>query len=201
MKTKILLALLALPVATLFAGNESNSNHSAGPATAESESRHESAGQEQSHSDYSPGKVLANQVRDIAKDSDLSTRAKNRQIANAVRLTLVAVTANIHNPSQALQLVLDLATQSAKAAPEFANAVLGAVTDSVGQIPLLSGLSGLAGKVQAAVSAGVKAAGEESGQVHFDSDHERKQDKHDGDHNGDHEYGGRDDDHIVSHSH
>ena len=217
MKTKLLLALLALPVATLFAGNKSNSNHSAGHAnaeseshnssehaTAESDSHHSSGGQEKSHDEYAPGKVLATQVRDIAKDSDLSTRAKNRQIANAVRLTLVAVTANLNNPSQALKLVLELATQSAKAAPEFANAVLGAVTDSVGQIPLLAGLSGLAGKVQDAVSAGVKAAAEDSGQAHFDSDRDHKddkKDKHDGDHDHDHEYGGRDDDHIVSHSH
>jgi hypothetical protein len=178
MKTKSLLVLFSLLLTV-------------GHAAIEQESTESHATAVQPRDELTPANILAAQVREIAAAKDLSAQTKKQQIAKAIRLALLAATANLTNSNQSLQLVLELATQAAKAAPEFADAVLSAINDSVGQIPLLAGFGGLAAKVQDAVTAGVKAAAAESGEVHFESEHHEKE-------RPEPEFGGKDDDHVVS---
>ncbi len=150
------LLLLSLPLAAGLTARQPSS-----PA--------DQSSQVQQDNQLTPGKILAAQVSEIANTKDLSDRSKNRQIASAVRLAITTVTTNLKSTDDALNAVLDLATNAAKAAPEFADVIREAALDAAQHLPQLSDLAGLGGNVQDAVFAGVKAAASDSGRASFES--------------------------------
>ena len=121
-------------------------------------------------------------------------RAKKRQIAGLVRQAVLAATNGLTSQDEALKLVLELATQAAKSAPEFADTIFTAVSEVALQVPLLNGISGLTERLLAAVTAGADTAGPGSGLERDDSKSDRSRENE----SRESEYHGRTDDHIVS---
>jgi hypothetical protein len=150
------LLLLSLPLAAGLAAQQPSP-----PA--------DQSSQVQQDNQLTPGKILAAQISEIANTKDLPVRSKNRQIASAVRLAITTVTTNLKNTDDALNAVLDLVTNAAKAAPDFADVIREAALDAARHLPQLSDLAGLGGNVQDAIFAGVKAAATDSGRANFES--------------------------------
>ncbi len=180
MKTRPALFLLSLPIAAGLAAKDDSSVGTPAPNVEKSDQ-------------LTPGGILAAQVGEIARTKDLSDHSKSRQIASAVRLAVTTSTTNLKSPEQALNLVLDLATRAAKAAPDFADVITEAALDAVQRVPLLADLAGVKDRVQDAVFAGVKAAAEETGEARFESNPAKPPAAP--------EFGGKTDDVIVSPSH
>ena len=103
----------------------------------------------------SPASTLAAQVQEIAASSSLSRRSQAKLITKAVRDAINAATDGIKDPAERLQLALELATAAAKAAPHFAATITSAVTS----LPSIAKIEGAGDQIQAAVKAGIDAAG------------------------------------------
>jgi hypothetical protein len=176
MKPRHSLLLLSLPLAAAVAA-----------PGADPRDRPDNGGQHSANP--TPGSILAEQVSEIASAKDLSRRAKSKQISTAIRLAAIAATADAKNPQDAFKIVLDLVKQAAKAVPEFEEIIPQAVQD----IAVLAGITDLKDALQAAAMEGVKAAAVENGVAHFE-ENESKRPHHP-------EFGGRDDDFVVSRSH
>jgi len=134
-----------------------------------------------------PESVLAKQVSEIASSTTLSRREKTRQIANAVRLAVIATTAGVQEADQMLKIAISLATAAAEAAPNFAEVILNTVLS----IPSISGIAGAPTKLQAAVSAAAAAADHGGNGTSFTQQHQSQ----------DREFGGGLGDVVVSPSH
>jgi hypothetical protein len=101
-----------------------------------------------------PESILAAQVQEIAASPSLSRRAKERRIASAVRQAVIAATANVAEPGQALRIALALAKAAAQAAPYFANSI----RDAIISIPSIASIAGAVTQIQATVTAAAVAA-------------------------------------------
>jgi hypothetical protein len=112
-----------------------------------------------------PESVLATQLSEIASSSTLSHKAKAKQIASAVRLAVIAATADVKDPAQALTTALGIATVAAKAAPDYTEAI----SDAIYSIPSIASINGALAQLQQAVAEGVNAAKNERQEVNFAS--------------------------------
>lgn len=112
-----------------------------------------------------PETVLAAQVSEIAASSGVSQKTKARRIANAVRLAVIAATAEVKDPGQALKIAVGLATVATEAAPHFADPIRNAILS----IPSIASIDGALPQVQAAIAAAAEAATGERTVVHFAS--------------------------------
>lgn len=102
----------------------------------------------------SPASVLASQVGDIALSPKLSPKEKAKYIANAVRVAIIATTADLKDPAQIVSIALELATVATKAAPAFAPVI----AHTVCSLSAISSIEGAAGQITAAVDAAALAA-------------------------------------------
>jgi len=112
-----------------------------------------------------PGTMLATQVSEIAASSTLPRKTKEKRIASAVRLAVIAATTDVNEPGQVLTIALGLATMAAKAAPDFA----AAIRDAIFSIPSIASIDGALAQLQTAVLEGARAGREEREEAHFAS--------------------------------
>jgi hypothetical protein len=112
-----------------------------------------------------PAAALATQLSEIASSSAISHKTKARRIASAVRLAVMAATADVKDPGQALTIALGLATVAAKAAPDFAEAI----RDAIDSIPSIASITGAWAQLQRAVIEGANEAGNDRQDVNFAS--------------------------------
>jgi hypothetical protein len=91
--------------------------------------------------------VLALQVAELASSTKLTPQAKQKRIADLVRKTVLAATANAKDPEQAVQIAVGLATAAAQAVPEYSQFVINAVVS----IPSIASVDGAMDAVRSAV--------------------------------------------------
>jgi hypothetical protein len=135
------------------------------------------------------GSILATQVSEIASASDLPRKAKEKRIAGAVRLAVIAATADLKDPAQAVSVAQDLAVAAAKGAPQFSEAIF----DAVANISVIAGVDGALAQIKLAVLAAAKEASEPRTVVEFASTAPRPP--------ANPEFGGNAGDVVVSRSH
>ena len=91
--------------------------------------------------------VLALQVAELASSTKLTPQAKQKRIADLVRKTVIAATANAKDPEQAVQIAVGLATAAASAVPEYSQFIINAVVS----IPSIASVDGAMDAVRSAV--------------------------------------------------
>jgi len=108
-----------------------------------------------------PESILATEVSEIASSSTLSPKAKAKQVSRTVRRAVIAATTDVREPKQALKIALSLASEAAKAAPLFTEAI----RDAIFSIPSIASIRGALAQLDRAVEEGAKAAMEEPSPV------------------------------------
>ncbi len=144
MKTRLASCLVFLLVTIGLRAGDVSSDQSPGSAPDQAEQP-------------TPATILASQVGEIASSSSLSRKTKEERITSAVRLAVIAATADVKDPEQALTIALGLATAAAKAAPDFATVI----RDAILSIPSIAAIDGALAQLQKAVLDGVTAAANE----------------------------------------
>jgi len=91
--------------------------------------------------------ILALQVAELASSTKLTPQAKQKRIADLVRKTVIAATANAKDAEQAVQIAVGLATAAASAVPEYSQFVINAVVS----IPSIASVDGAMDAVRSAV--------------------------------------------------
>lgn len=169
MKTLLAFLLIILPVAGSYAADNDHHDQDSGsnPTT----------------------KALADQIGNIAHSSTLTLKEKDADILTVVHNAVLAATDHITNPADILKITEELTTAAAGSAPQFANAII----DAISNISSITSIHGALNEIKdSVVDAAAKAA-----EAEFDSDHDRDRDH-------DHHHGDDDDDddhHPCSPSH
>jgi hypothetical protein len=152
MKTRLALCLIFLPFTAGLLNAEGVAPH-----------RDQAAAEQAEHP--TPESILAAQVSEIATSTEMPRKAKEKRIASAVRLAVIAATTDVRDPGRALEIALGLATVAAQAAPRFAEAI----RDAIISIPSIASIEGALPQLQTAVKEGARAASGESAIVEFAS--------------------------------
>ena len=96
---------------------------------------------------------LAAQVSEISHSTMISRTKKEKRIATAVRVAVVAATAYKNDPGEIMDIGLELAAAAARAAPPFTEVIANAVSFS----PALARIDGAASRIRTETFAAAKA--------------------------------------------
>lgn len=139
MKTTFVILLLLLPVTPGIGATK--------PAAAPSQTS--TSGEE-----ASPAMILASQVAEIASTPSLSHKEMTRLIAKAVRTAVSAVIEGIKDSTERLSLARNLAAAAAKAAPNFSDTII----DAVSNLPAFVKVDGAAAQIEEAVNTSIETS-------------------------------------------
>jgi hypothetical protein len=95
---------------------------------------------------------LASQVGEISHSSMISRQKKEKRIATAVRVAVVAATAYKQDPDEILGIAVTLAAEAARAAPPFTEVIAKAVSFA----PAIAGIDGASSRIRTAAFAAAK---------------------------------------------
>ena len=95
---------------------------------------------------------LASQVSEINHSSMISRAKKEKRIATAVRVAVVAATAYKQDPDEILGIGVTLAAEAARAAPPFTEVIARAVSFA----PAIAGIDGASSRIRTAAFAAAK---------------------------------------------
>lgn len=102
-----------------------------------------------------PAALLAAEIREIANSPSLSVAKKEKRIATAVRVAVVAATAYKNDAGRNLDQALEFASAASRAAPRFTEVIVNAVSLA----PAISRIDGSAGQIRTVAFAAAKAGG------------------------------------------